>query len=358
MRGQPYHHCMFDATFLREARTAPRYRIYSVGDWHPGMYAVEHGGVAVAGEVYLVSDETWPKIEGTEPPNLYRGRVHLEDGREVYGILYPRALLEGVQRDISAFGGWRAYRASKAERRERGVAVVEAAPYPLHLDLAHTALLIIDMQRDFLEAGGFGETLGNDISVLRRVVTPARRILGWARTQGLLVIHTREGHRPDLTDCPPAKRARGHPPLRIGDMGPMGRILIRGETGHDFIPELQALPDEPVIDKPGKGAFYATDLDLLLRNCAIRQLVVMGVTTEVCVQTTVREANDRGYECLVISDCVGSYFPRFHEASLEMISAQDGIVGWVADAAALLRAASSAEATVQALGTPPAAAHM
>jgi nicotinamidase-related amidase len=158
----------------------------------------------------------------------------------------------------------------------------------------------------------------------------------------MVVVHTREGHRPDLSDLSPAKHRRGNFPTKIGDSGPMGRILVRGEEGHDIIPELAPIPGEPVIDKPGKGAFYATDLEAILRSRGIAHLIVCGVTTEVCVHTTVREANDRGFDCLVLSDCTGSYFPHFHEAALEMIKAQGGIFGWVAPSSALLEALSGA----------------
>lgn len=215
---------------------------------------------------------------------------------------------------------------------------VAADPYSFPLDLDGAALLVIDMQRDFLEPGGFGESLGNDVARLRRVIGPIGVVLEWARAAGLLIVHTREGHRPDLTDCPPAKRERGNPPLRIGDPGPLGRLLIRGEPGHDFVPELRPRLGEPVVDKPGKGSFYATDLDVLLRHRGIRQLIVTGVTTEICVETTVREANDRGYDCLVLADCVGSYFADLHAAALATISAQGGIFGWVSDSARLLAA--------------------
>ena len=204
-----------------------------------------------------------------------------------------------------------------------------AEPAPLDLDWSKTALLIIDMQRDFLEPGGFGESLGNDVSLLRRTIAPTRRLLDAARGAGLRVIHTREGHRPDLADLAPAKKARGNPALAIGDRGAMGRLLVRGEPGHDIIPELYPRPGEPVIDKPGKGAFYATDLDTILKHRGVKQLIVCGVTTEVCVNTSVREANDRGFDCLVLEDCVGSYFPEFHEMGLRMIKAQGGIFGWV-----------------------------
>ncbi|HEX4248744.1 MAG TPA: isochorismatase family cysteine hydrolase [Pseudonocardia sp.] len=215
---------------------------------------------------------------------------------------------------------------------------VPAEPGPFSFDLASTALVIIDMQRDFCEPDGFGETLGNDVSLLRAVIPPLQAVLAAARAAGLTVIHTREGHRPDLSDCPPAKLNRGNPTLRIGDPGPKGRILVRGEYGHDIIDELAPLPGELVVDKPGKGSFHGTSFGAELTARGITSLVVTGVTTEVCVHTTVREANDRGYECLVLSDCVGSYFPEFQRVGLAMIAAQGGIFGWVAPSSALLDA--------------------
>jgi nicotinamidase-related amidase len=215
---------------------------------------------------------------------------------------------------------------------------IDAEPEPIKLDWSTTALVIIDMQRDFLEPGGFGETLGNDVSQLARAVKPIASLLEAARGMGMLVVHTREGHLPDLSDAPPAKIARGAPSLRIGDEGPMGRILIRGEAGHDIIAELYPLDSEIVIDKPGKGAFYATEFGDVLEKFGIETLLVCGVTTEVCVNTTVREANDRGYRCVVISDGCASYFPEFHEMGLKMIKAQGGIFGWVADSVAVLEA--------------------
>jgi nicotinamidase-related amidase len=220
-------------------------------------------------------------------------------------------------------------------------AAISAEPEPIALDWSATALVIIDMQRDFMEPGGFGETLGNDVSQLARAVTPIANVLAAARKMGMLVVHTREGHEPDLSDAPPAKIERGAPSLRIGDPGPMGRILIRGEPGHDIIPALYPIEGEVVIDKPGKGAFYATGLGDVLKKHGIENLLVCGVTTEVCVNTTVREANDRGYRCVVISDGCASYFPEFHEMGLKMIKAQGGIFGWVADSAAVLEAMNS-----------------
>jgi nicotinamidase-related amidase len=215
---------------------------------------------------------------------------------------------------------------------------MNAEPYEFEFDPKTTALLIIDMQRDFVLPGGFGEALGNDVTPLQAAVAPTRRVLDAARKLGMMIIHTREGHRPDLSDCPPTKLVRGRGKTRIGDPGPMGRILVRGEVGHDIVPELYPKPGETVIDKPGKGAFYATDLELVLRNREIRTLIVCGVTTEVCVNTTVREANDRGFECVVLSDCVGSYFPEFQKAALAMIKAQGAIFGWVSDSKRALAA--------------------
>ena len=215
---------------------------------------------------------------------------------------------------------------------------MDAEPYEVEFDPDKTALLIIDMQRDFVLPGGFGEALGNDVTPLQAVIAPTRRVLDAARGLGMLIIHTREGHRPDLGDCPPSKLVRGRGKTRIGDPGPMGRILVRGEIGHDIVPELYPKPGETVIDKPGKGAFYATDLELVLRNRDIATLMVCGVTTEVCVNTTVREANDRGFECIVLADCVGSYFAEFQKAALAMIKAQGGIFGWVSDSKRALSA--------------------
>ena len=215
---------------------------------------------------------------------------------------------------------------------------VDARPGPFDFQMESTALVVIDMQRDFLLPGGFGESLGNDVSQLRRTIAPLAELLAAWRARDLPVIHTREGHLPDLSDCPPAKLRRGPD---IGRPGRFGRILIRGEYGHDIVDELAPLPGEVVVDKPGKGAFYATELSDILQKLEVTQLVVTGVTTEVCVHTTVREANDRGYECLVVSDCVGSYFPEFQRVGLEMIKAQGGIFGWVADTSAVIPAIQS-----------------
>jgi len=218
------------------------------------------------------------------------------------------------------------------------VTTIAARPYDFTLLPDKAALLIIDMQRDFMEPGGFGDALGNDVSQLRRTIEPLKALLAAARAAGMLVMHTREGHKPDLSDLHETKRVRGKGSMTIGDVGPMGRILIIGEPGHDIIPELYPVAGEPVIDKPGKGAFYNTELTDLVAEHGLTQLIVCGVTTEVCVHTTVREANDRGIECLVLSDCTGSYFPEFHETALRMVVAQGGIFGWVTESPAVIAA--------------------
>ncbi len=215
---------------------------------------------------------------------------------------------------------------------------IAAQPFAYAFEPAHTALVIIDMQRDFIEPGGFGETLGNDVSLLEAIVPACQSVLAAWRQAGGLVVHTREAHRADLSDCPPAKRNRGKPSLRIGDVGPMGRILVMGEPGNQIIPALAPVAGEIVIDKPGKGAFYATGLHETLQARGISHLIFMGVTTEVCVQTSMREANDRGYDSLLLTDCTESYFPAFKAATVEMIHAQGAIVGWTAGSAQLLAA--------------------
>lgn len=213
---------------------------------------------------------------------------------------------------------------------------IAAKPETFHCVVHSTALILIDMQRDFIEPGGFGAALGNDVSQLASAVKPAAQLLAWARQLGILVAHTRESHAPDLSDCPRSKRCRGEPILRIGDAGPMGRVLVRGEPGNAIISALQPEPGEIVIDKPGKGAFYNTDLHAQLRRHSITHLIFGGVTTEVCVQTSMREANDRGYDCLLVEEATASYFPHFKQATLEMISAQGGIVGWTCSLSAVL----------------------
>jgi nicotinamidase-related amidase len=232
-------------------------------------------------------------------------------------------------------------------------ATVTASPYDYTFDPSTTALVVIDMQRDFVDPGGFGESLGNDVAQLRSTIEPLKAVLAGTRAAGLTIIHTREGHLSDLSDLPTAKLNRGGASLKIGDSGPMGRILIRGEYGQGIIDELAPAEGEIVIDKPGKGAFYATRFGEILAEKGITHLVVTGVTTEVCVHTTVREANDRGYECLVLSDCVGSYFPEFQRVALEMIAAQGGIFGWVAPSTDYLNALAALVAPSNAVSSAP-----
>ena len=215
---------------------------------------------------------------------------------------------------------------------------INANPFPYGFEVSKTALVIIDMQRDFIEPGGFGETLGNDVSLLEAIVPACKAVLAAWRRAGGLVVHTREAHDAQLKDCPPAKRNRGNPSLRIGDVGPMGRILVAGEPGNQIIPALAPVPGEILLDKPGKGAFYGTPLHSLLQQAGITHLLFMGVTTEVCVQTSMREANDRGYNCLLLEDCTESYFPAFKAAAVEMMRAQGAIVGWTAMSSQLLPA--------------------
>lgn len=215
---------------------------------------------------------------------------------------------------------------------------IQAQPYEYPLpDKSHLALVIIDMQRDFLEPGGFGESLGNDVSTLRSIVPAVKQLQQAFRENGLTIIQTKEGHRADLSDCPLSKRLRGRGDLTIGDEGPMGRILVLGEPGNDIIDELKPGPEEIVINKPGKGAFYKTELETVLSAQGITHLIFTGVTTEVCVQSTMREANDRGYECLLVEDATASYFSEFKQATVEMIRAQGGIVGWTATAQQVLK---------------------
>ena len=218
------------------------------------------------------------------------------------------------------------------------MAKINAQPYTYEFEPAKTAVVMIDMQRDFILPGGFGETLGNNVGLLAAIVPTAKQLLDGCRAAGITVIHTKECHRPDLADCPPSKLTRGNPTLRIGDAAAMGRILIDGEEGSDFVPELAPQPGDIVLTKPGKGAFYATPLGEILRLKGITHLLFGGVTTEVCVQTTMREANDRGYECLMVEDATESYFPEFKAATLAMVRAQGGIVGWTATTDQVLKA--------------------
>ncbi|NEI72221.1 isochorismatase family protein [Rhizobium lusitanum] len=222
------------------------------------------------------------------------------------------------------------------------MAEIKAEPFAFPLKRDQLALIVIDMQRDFAEPGGFGASLGNDVSRITRIVPDVKRLIEGFRDAGLPVVHTMECHKPDFSDLPAAKRDRGNPALRIGDEGPMGRILIAGEPGTSILPELAPVDGEIVIEKPGKGAFYATELGNILKSKDIRQLVFAGVTTEVCVQTTMREANDRGYECLLAEDATESYFPEFKAAAIAMIRAQGAIVGWTAHVDDILEAINHA----------------
>jgi nicotinamidase-related amidase len=215
---------------------------------------------------------------------------------------------------------------------------IDAKPFAFPFEVHKTALVIIDMQRDFVEPGGFGETLGNNVGLLQPIIPTCQRVLAAWRKAGGLVVHTREAHKADLSDCPPAKRGRGNPTLRIGDVGPMGRILVAGEPGNQIIAELTPEANEIVIDKPGKGMFYGTDLHAMLQAQGITHLLFTGVTTEVCVQTSMREANDRGYDGLLLTDCTESYFPEFKAATIAMTHAQGAIVGWTASSVELLEA--------------------
>jgi len=223
---------------------------------------------------------------------------------------------------------------------------IPARPYPYPLDPEHTALVVIDMQRDFIEKGGFGDSLGNDVARLEAIIPTVAGLIGLFRRAGWLVIHTREAHKPDLSDCPPAKIRRGNPSLKIGESGAMGRLLVRGEPGNQIVDSLAPVDGEIVVDKPGKGMFWATGLEEMLKARGITHLVFAGVTTEVCVQTSMREANDRGYECLLVEDATESYFADFKASAIEMIVAQGGIVGWVAPLAALEQAVMEARVHV------------
>jgi nicotinamidase-related amidase len=223
--------------------------------------------------------------------------------------------------------------------------VIAATPFDFAFAPGRTALVVIDMQRDFVEPGGFGASLGNDVTRLHPAIPVIAALLAAWRERGWPVVHTREAHRPDLSDCPPAKRLRGAPTLRIGDLGPMGRLLVAGEPGSDIVDAVAPAAGEIVVDKPGKGMFWSTGLHETLQSRGITHLVFTGVTTEVCVQTSMREANDRGYDGLLVEDGTESYFPEFKAATLAMIAAQGAIVGWHAPSSTVLRALGMAAAS-------------
>ncbi|ESY99854.1 cysteine hydrolase [Mesorhizobium australicum] len=223
------------------------------------------------------------------------------------------------------------------------MAEIDALPFAFAFKPGTMALVVIDMQRDFAEPGGFGASLGNDVSRITAIVPTVKKLIEGFRAARLPVIHTMECHRSDLSDLPPAKRNRGNPSIRIGDIGPMGRVLISGEPGTAILDELAPLPGEIVIEKPGKGAFHATSFGEDLKRLGVEQLVFAGVTTEVCVQTTMREANDRGYECLLAEDATESYFAEFKMAALAMIRAQGAIVGWTATTDQVLEGIANAQ---------------
>jgi len=224
---------------------------------------------------------------------------------------------------------------------------VDAQPYAWPYDggfsAANTALILIDWQVDFCGPGGYVDAMGYDLNLTRAGLEPTARVLAAARAAGLTIIHTREGHRPDLTDCPPNKLWRSQRiGAGIGDAGPCGRILVRGEPGWNIVPEVEPIEGEMIVDKPGKGAFYATDLDLLLRTHGITHIILTGITTDVCVHTTMREANDRGYECLLLTDCTGATDVGNYEAALHMVTMQGGVFGAIAPSSSLLTSLAAA----------------
>eukprot|EP00270_Netrium_digitus_P016945 TRINITY_DN6142_c0_g1_i1.p1 TRINITY_DN6142_c0_g1~~TRINITY_DN6142_c0_g1_i1.p1 ORF type:complete len:387 (+),score=109.32 TRINITY_DN6142_c0_g1_i1:116-1276(+) len=374
MRGLALNENIIDAggTFLREAATSADYVLFSINDEYPAMVRGSSSSTLTASiviEVWEVPSSGISSLLLNEPPGLTIGKLKLQEGGEVLGVLGEPFITEGAK-NITSFGGWRAYKAamdaeavvaqaggstapSSAENRkeenggvaEDGGTRVKSQPYPWpyngDLRPSNTALVIIDMQTDFCGKGGYVDAMGYDLSLTQAPIEPIKRVLAACRRLGFHIIHTREGHRPDLSDLPPNKAWRSKRiGAGIGEKGPTGRILVRGEQGWDIIPELYPLEGEPVIEKPGKGSFYATDFDFLLRLRGVQNLVITGITTDVCVHTTMRDANDRGYECLLLSDCAGATDIGHHNAALTMVTMQGGVFGAISNSHDFLAAIS------------------